>query len=474
MVRYPTVKPPGIIARWREGWRNARKLRAARRGVVPSPTSWYEIDSRDVAPYEELQAARASAENSIAIKLDPYQTRVPQYPVVDVRSMFRSGYQRNEVVRRCFDVIIEAATQARPELTGPDGQPVGGAMAREFASLMLAPYGDDSDLTGTDMWVRWWLDVLGTGNGMLEAVPGIGTAFPVRLARMDPWRTGIEPDADFRIRRYLYRLGGQWYEIPRERVIHYRQWGGIDEFWGVPRLYAALRSLATDSDLIDMMKVTFQNLGVPPVVLEYPLAQILEGVKAGAVTMRPDQDMLREVSDRWQEKYSGKNRGKAGVAWGWQVKVIGLNFRDLAIGELVATTERRILMAYGVNPLLVGQSGTEQQRGHNFTQAREFFYAQVIQGMLRQVAGVLSARLAQKFIRGSSILFKTDHIDIMREARLRRGKEAATIFQSGLLRRHACQRLVGEPEDGDDVFYPDVYGTKSTGIGGAVDTQEET
>jgi len=437
-------------------------------GNVPPPTRVTTIDRREIGDYASL-AVRRQAEPSIASQIDQHQTKAPQYPRVDGRSIHRLGYHRNEVIRRAFDLLVESLTQAIPELLDLEGRPVKGPDSRQFQELMLCPMGVDSDITGMDTWVRFWLDVIGTGNGMLEMVPGVDFDLPVRLVRMDPARTHIVPHETERIEKYVYEIGGQFFDIPRERVIHFRTWDPLSDFWGIPPLYSALKSLATDSDLVDMLKVTFQNLGVPPAVLEYPLDSIIKGIERGVMSLVPDKDQLREIRDQWAENQEGTNRGKTGLAWGFQVKLIGLDFQKLAIGELVATTERRLLMAHGINPLLVGQTGTSQQKGHNFRETLEFFFSTRIRGLLSQSSGVLSARLATRYGPSRRFGWRTDQIGALRDARLRRGAEAGQIFRDGLLTRHSCQRLMGEPEDGPDIFWPDIYGPSS-----AASTVDET
>ena len=118
-------------------------------------------------------------------------------------------------------------------------------------------------------------------------------------------------------------------------------------------------------------------------------------------------------------------------------------------------------MAHGINPLLVGQSGTGQQKGHNFRETLEFFFSTRIRGLLAQSAGVFSARLATRYGSRRTFGWRTDQIGALRDAKLRRGSEAGQIFKDGLLTRHTCQRLMGEPTDGPDIFYPDVYGPSS-------------
>ncbi len=442
-------------------------------GNVPSPTKITTIDRRQIESHAALAVQRQS-EASTAARLDQFQTKVPQYPKVDGRSIHRLGYHRNEVIRRAFDLLVESLTQALPELQDLDGRPVTGPDARQFQELMLCPMGPDSDITGMDTWVRFWLDAIGTGNGMLEMVPGVAFDRPVRLVRMDPIRTHIIPHETERIERYVYEIGGRFFDIPRERVIHFRTWDPLSDFWGIPPLYSALKSLATDSDLVDLLKVTFQNLGVPPAVLEYPLDSIIKGIEKGVMGLVPDKDQLREIRDQWAENQEGQNRGKTGLAWGFQVKLIGLDFQKLAIGELVATTERRLLMAHGINPLLVGQTGTAQQKGHNFRETLEFFFSTRIRGLLAQSGGVFSARLATQYGTDRRFGWRTDQIGALRDARLRRGSEAGQIFRDGLLTRHSCQRLMGEPEDGPDIFYPDVYGPSiNTTPGEDLDEPEE-
>lgn len=461
----------------RDGWRLFSELRRlsrkARLGRGAAEGSWLiprhkiagwneRSNTLDFAGgYEELAAARPPAALPTASRLDALSSS-PTYPPLNARSMLGLGYLKNEVVRAAFDLILDAQAQALPELQDADGQSVKGRMAEEFTQLLACPSGPDSDLTGADLTDQGNLDMLASGNSMLEMVPGAGTSGrPVRLWRLDPSRVSVLPATeeqqatsrgDRRIDHYLYRVGGQWYPIPYQQVIHWRQWDNTSEFFGSPKLYSALRSLAADSDLVDLLKVTLENMGVVPHVLEYPMAQLAQQIAAGNATFVPNHEQLTEVRDRFAERYTKSNRGKPYVAWGWQVKAIGLNFAQLAIGDLVATTERRVAGALGVPMILLNQSGTSgADPGHNWTQAREQFHHGTIAGSLRRKDAVWTGRLAPHFVEGGRIVHRTDHMAVFRDARLRRLKDAATAMH--VVPRHTVQRLIGEAPTGPNVFY---------------------
>lgn len=410
--------------------------------------------------YEELAVQRSPAERAVAARLDRL-SGAAEYPRVPGGFMQALGYKRNEVVRGAFNLILNAKTQARPELQAADGTRVPGVLGEEFDQLMLCPSGVGSDLTGADLFRRIYLDALNTGNWLLEMVPGTGTAGrPVRLWRMDPSRVAVMPasieeqqsDPDARVAHYLYRVNGTWFPVPTERVIHWRNWDGVQEFFGVPDLFAALRSLATDVDLVDLMKTTLKNMGVVPHVLEYPLKDIMQQVEKGTLTFVPQRADLEEIRDRWAEGTTGANRGKAMVGWGYTVKAIGLDFDQLAIGDLVATTERRISMALNVPILLLNMQGVQGgDQGKNYGEAKEAFYLGPIASRLLEYGAVFSARLAPLFVRGGRVELRTDHIATIREAKLKRLPDAGAAMH--FLSRHVLQRLVGEPVHGPDVFY---------------------
>lgn len=445
-------------------WSNARRwyrdrhlraaLRAVRRHGLASPIREMPLDRGQILSYQALQAARQeSQKRAIASQVDVYQERVPQYPVIgSSQALHRQGFRKNSVVRRCQELICESATQARLVVEDASGAEATSPVAASIRSLLEQPTGvytgvgperTVGPLLGADLMWRLYQDLYGAGNALWEWFPGLGTEEPVQIWRMDPARVAIVPSSEAMIGVYLYRLGGQWYEIPPHRVIHWRIWDPIDEFFGVPPLYSALRVLAADNELIDFFKVTLQNFGVPPIALEYDPVEI---EKAG-LSLIPDNEQLKEIRDKFWQNYGGANRGKPATTWGYKIRVIGLDMQKLGIGDLIATTEQRISMVYGVPTILIGRSGTQGDPTRaNFREAREQFFTTVIASLVGRVGNVLSARLLPTYgaqAAGLRIRLDLSQVDVLREARLRRAGEAAKVFLSGLAARHECQDLAG-------------------------------
>ncbi len=422
-----------------------------------------------VQSYEALAEKRMElAHNAVSSQINGFLSTEPRFPQVNTgRQLAHQGFRINSVARACSDLIAKSAVMARPVVETLDGQPADTPEARAIANVLRWPSGKKlSGRRGTtgplntyDLFFRLYQDLFIYGNAMWEWVPGVNNTNPVQIWRMDPLHTLIEPSKKHFIKRYVFEVGTERFTIPVDRVMHWRMWDPIDPYFGVPPLFSALRDLATDNEITDFSKITIQNMGVPPLALEYNLKDIVES----GLPLDPSADPqlgvdIPEIQARWQDHYAGDQRGKPAVAWGFAIKLLGMDMSKLDVTGLAAVHLNRIAMVHGVHPALLGMSGGGDSGNPArafYRQAREDFYTTTIGSVLQRVEDGLDARLVPAFDPTQSLQIRLDisHIDVLREERLKRGREAGEIFVRNLADRHTCQRMAGWPQNGPNVFF---------------------
>lgn len=468
--------PAAAVAAARRHWQQSQ-------GPVPGPASrQVSVNSESIQPYEALTARRIElAHGAVSSQISGLQSRQPRYPQVHTgRALVQRGFRINAIVRSCSDMIAKSAVMARPVVQNLDGTPATSPVAGKISNLFRWPSGTTfsgargttGPLNGNDLFYRLYQDLTTYGNAMWEWVDGVGNADPVQLWRMDPLKTLIEPDPVRWIKRYVYEVDGERFTIPVDRVIHWRMWDPLDEFFGVPPLFSASRDLATDNEITNFSMTTIQNMGVPPLALQYNLKDIVDSGMPLDPSANPQLGVdIPELQNRWQSHYSGDQRGKPAVAWGFEIKLLGMDMSKLDVTGLQGVSLNRIAMVHGVPPALLGLSGTGSSGNPArafYRQAREDFYTTTIKSFLQKVEDGLDARLVPAFDPTQSVQVRLDdsHIDVLREEKLKRAREAGEVFVRNLAKRNTLQRMAGMPIEGDDVFFSETEGQTKKSPGG--------
>ncbi len=403
--------------------------------------------TRRSIPIDRLE----SAQQAVAGRLLSWQTTTPRYPPATWNNVVTRGYRRNAPFRRCVDMLSANACQARLHVVRAGTQePVESEVVDLFrrGGRMVAQPG----LTESTLWTQFYHDAYTTGNALWEKVRAVGSNKVVELWRLDPQRIAIEPDPRLRVKQYLYEVGGKWWPIPRENVIHWRFPDPYQDWFGIPPIMSALREIEVDNELTDHFKVTLQNHAVPAVVLEHDQA-----------IKEPEAEEARRM---WKKNHGRFRRGGAAVVGGGTtVKVVGLDMQKMAIGELVSVPESRIAMVHGVPIILLGRSGTQSDPTRaNYAEAKEHFWFDTILPILGQVGEQVSTFLVPEFHPegGVEAGFDCTSVAVLQAAKLRRAERAANVFASGMISRHTGQRLAGVPLQGPNVFY------RSANVGGVI------
>lgn len=419
----------------------------------------------DILPYEDLQQIRFEAASRAAgSRLGRFDSTSPSYPPTSSDRIANQGFRKNSIARGCQDLLARSALLAKISVENiDDGSRAVGRVPDAIREFMAFPSGREENgprgsigpLLWRDVYERLVLDLYNYGNGMLEWVDGEMTEDPVQLWRLDPTRTYIVPHPERLIDHYVIDVDGVPVAIPVERVIHSRFWDPTSEFWGLPPLFSGLRNLTADNELTDFTQVTLQNLGVPPAIIEYDIKELREaGYSLDPHKNPADFKAMRAMRDRLWDMYGGQHRGKFGIAFGFKVRLLGLDMHKMDASGLTRVGESRIATCHGVPMVLLNRSSPEPDRpGASVRIQRELFFTDTVLGLVGRIEGILSPRIVAAFDRFSRIRYRIrfdmSGVDVLREQMLKRWREAAQVFQSGLADRVTCQEAAGIPLHGD-------------------------
>ncbi len=189
------------------------------------------------------------------------------------------------------------------------------------------------------------------------------------------------------ITHYLYEMDNGKAIIKKEDIVHLRL--GLDpndHKKGFSPLKTVLREVYGDESAGQMATALLANMGVPSVMItpkdEYG----------------PSQDEAEQIAKKYQQKVSGKNRGKPLVMSGaMNVEKLSFSPKDLDIGLLRQLPEERISAVLGVPAILAGLgAGLKNATYSNAKELREFFTENKLIPLWRMVGEELTQQVLLK------------------------------------------------------------------------------
>jgi HK97 family phage portal protein len=372
------------------------------------------------------------------------------FPDSSYESYARSGFGRNELVYACIMEKAKTLPQGVLRVYGVDGtaEPLDDHRLRrliaqpnpttdevEFLKLSIVYL----DLAGNCYWLI---------NRGRDGVPA--ELWPVRpdLIRIIPhptnpreWSYGyvLDPTSGFAGR------GLEVIPIARSDMIHIKYPNPLDAYFGQAPLRPATRATTVDNARTDFVDALLRNDAVPRTVVTTE-AEI-------------DEQVVERLEARWMRKFGGTNRGRpAFLQKGMDVKVLGLNLKDLEFTDLSGVTEARICSAMGVQPILVGAKvGLDRSTFSNFREAKSAFWESTVMDLQRMfVAGVRTQILP--FFTGVGrrrVDVRWDNSDVLalQEAESVRWERATNALARGGITVNDFRRTVGlDPVPNGDVF----------------------
>jgi HK97 family phage portal protein len=364
--------------------------------------------------------------------LNPWLTTTPIFPVGDYFVFSQQGYLRNELVYRGLNMLAGAIAEAPIRVYSRDAEPIEPHPLRALIKRPNPFMGEHLLWETTVLYLylsgnAFWVKVRSASGRVIEVWP------------LRPDRLRIIPDNVKFVAGYIYEIGGRQYPLDREDVVHFKFPHPVYDYWGLSPLQAALRRIVIDNETADFTKVLLQNNATPSI----------------AVTTQNaiDQATADRLSVRWRERFGGRNRGgPAFLQAGMDIKTIGLSMKDLAFPELDASSQKRVLVALGVPPVLLGQEATFS----NYEQARVSFYEDTVEPLQSRLDDRLESDLLYADYDNSDDLelkFDTSRVSALRPVRELRWKNAQAGVQGGWLTVNRALAMVGEqPEADGDVY----------------------
>lgn len=249
------------------------------------------------------------------------------------------------------------------------------------------------------------------------------------------------------ITHYVYETEQETFKIDNTEIVHFKL--GLDpnnHKLGYSPLKTVLREIFGDESAGQMATALLSNMGVPSVM----------------ITPKDDfglsDEEAQQISKTYQQKVSGKNKGKPLVISG-QMNVEKLSFspKDLDIGLLRRVPEERISAVLGVPAILAGLgAGLENATYSNARELREFFTENKLIPLWKMVAEEMTQQILQPDYDVSTFTYaeynfsevralQTDHNDLF--SRMNVG------VQGGWVTVGEARSAVGLPTDDTQNYY---------------------
>lgn len=255
-------------------------------------------------------------------------------------------------------------------------------------------------------------------------------------------------DGSVFIDHYDYTVDGKTTRYAVEDVVHLR-----DELdprnlrKGLSRLKAAIRLVYTDNAADDYASAILRNFGTPSVIISPATAD---------QTLTTDEAAF--VSQNWQEKTTGENRGKALVSLAAvKVDAPGFSPAEMDVRSLRWTAEERISAIIGIPAIVVGLgAGLEHGTYANTAQAREAAYESWLIPTQANIADQLTTQTMFDFSTDTTLRLAHDYdeVRVLQPDLDNLATRVEHLFGAGIIDRATAKReLKMDPLPEDDNIY---------------------
>lgn len=239
-----------------------------------------------------------------------------------------------------------------------------------------------------DLFEALYVQLLLSGNGYLEAVPGSGPGLakvPGELHVLRSDRMSLVPGADGWPVAYDYTVGGRRHRFdmtgPLAPICHVRFYHPQDDHYGLSPIQAAAVAVDVHSSASAWSKALLDNAARPSGAIVYKGPE-------GAGTLTNDQ-YDRLVGELEANHQGARNAGRpmlleGGLDW----KPMGFSPSDMEFHETKLAAAREICIAFGVPPMLIGIPGDATYA--NYQEANRAFYRLTVLPLVAKVTAAVS------------------------------------------------------------------------------------
>ena len=312
----------------------------------------------------------------------------------DTGTLTRSGFLGNPVGFRAVKLIAEAA--AAVPLVCQDARCR--YEAHPVVDLMRRP---NPAQGRAELFEALYGQMLLSGNGYVEAVPGDVAGLPVELHVLRSDRMSVVPGPDGWPVAYEYAVGGRKHRFDMtgspDPICHIKSFHPQDDHYGLSPLQAAATAIDVHNSASQWSRALLDNAARPSGAIVY------KGTDGQGVLSADQYDrLLTEMETHHQ---GARNAGRpmlleGGLDW----KPMGFSPSDMEFHETKLAAAREVAMAFGVPPMLIGIPGDATYA--NYAEANRAFYRLTVLPLATRVAASLAWWLSEHL--GDEIDLKPD------------------------------------------------------------------
>lgn len=368
--------------------------------------------------------------------ISSFPNNSPIFPTGDYFSIAQQAFMRNELIAFGVGLIMSGVAKAPLRVYDRDENELNDHPLRELMRKPNPFMGETALMELTVM--HHFL----SGNAFWVKVRAANGRDVVELWPLRPDRMRIIPDKDTYIKGYIYEIAGTQYPLDTADVLHFKKPHPLYDYWGFSPLIPAMRRVAIDNEAADFLKVTLQNYGVPPLFI------------TAQQVVSPDD--AKRVHAQLDQRWAGRNRGKPQVLQqGMDVKTVGQSLADMVLPDLDEMSQRRVLMAIYVPPVLAGQEATFA----NYSEARQFMYQNAVMPLQSRIDDVVERDLLTPDFDPAGQLsahFDVSEVPELEPVRSARRKDAIAAGAAGVIMLNEVRKVLGEEAapDGDVYLRP--------------------
>ncbi len=347
----------------------------------------------------------------------------------DGASLVRNGFLGNPIGFRVVKLIAEAAAALPLVLQDAERR----YEAHPVLDLVRRP---NPAQGRADLFEALYAQILLSGNGYLEAVPGSGR-LPGELHVLRSDRMSIVPGADGWPVAYDYTVGGRTHRFDMtgevQPICHIRSFHPQDDHYGLSPMQAAAVAVDVHSSASAWSKALLDNAARPSGAIVYKGPE-------GAGTLSTDQ-YDRLVMELEANHQGARNAGRpmlleGGLDW----KPMGFSPSDMEFHETKLAAAREICIAFGVPPMLAGIQGDATYA--NYQEANRAFYRLTVLPLVSKVTAAVSHWL--EGFGGAAVELKPDPDQVPALA-AERDQQWARVGAADFLTQGEKRALLGLP-----------------------------
>ena len=344
-------------------------------------------------------------------------------------SLVKNGFQGNPVGFRVVKLIAEAAAALPLILQDAERR----YEAHPVLDLVRRP---NAAQGRADLFEALYAQLLLSGNGYLEAVPGVGR-IPGELHVLRSDRMSLVPGADGWPVAYDYSVGGRKHRFdmtgPVQPICHIRSFHPQDDHYGLSPMQAAAVAVDVHSSASAWSKALLDNAARPSGAIVYKGPE-------GAGALSPDQ-YDRLVGELEANHQGARNAGRpmlleGGLDW----KPMGFSPSDMEFHETKLSAAREIAIAFGVPPMLIGIPGDATYA--NYQEANRAFYRLTVLPLVAKVAAAVSHWL--EGFTGAAVELRPD-LDQVPALAVERDQQWARVGAADFLTQAEKRAILGLP-----------------------------